>query len=139
MAMQQQLRGNWHEIKGALKKKWGQLTDQELTAAEGDTERLVGLIQRKTGEGRDAVERFLEEAGGQAKSALGQAASTVREYAEAAGEQVGQAYDQVAQRVQHGYEAAEEHIREKPAQSLAIAFGAGMLMGVIVGAMLRSR
>jgi ElaB/YqjD/DUF883 family membrane-anchored ribosome-binding protein len=70
---------------------------------------------------------------------MGQAASTVREYAEAAGEQVSHAYDQVAQGVQRGYEAAEEHVREKPAQSLAIAFGAGMLMGVIVGAMLRSR
>ncbi len=76
MAMQQQLRGNWHEIKGALKKKWGQLTDQELTAAEGDTERLIGLIQRKTGETRDAIERFFENLAPEANSALGQAAST---------------------------------------------------------------
>jgi len=139
MAMQQQLQGNWHEIKGAVKKKWGQLTDQDLTTAEGNTERLIGLIQRKTGETRDAIERFLEDLAPEAKSAVGQAANTVREYAEAAGEHVSEAYDQVAQRVQQGYEAAEDHVRQNPAQSLAVAFGAGVLMGVIVGAMLRSR
>jgi len=139
MAMQQQLQGNWNEIKGAVKKKWGQLTDQDLVTAEGNTERLIGLIQRKTGETRDAIERFLEELSPEVKSAVGQAANTVREYAEAAGEHVTQAYDQVAERVQQGYEAAEEHVRENPAQSLAVAFGAGVLMGVIVGAMLRSR
>ena len=139
MAMQQQLQGNWHEIKGAVKKKWGQLTDQDLTTTEGNTERLIGLIQRKTGETRDAIERFLEDLAPEAKSAVGQAANTVREYAEAAGEHVSEAYDQVAQRVQQGYEAAEDHVRQNPAQSLAVAFGAGVLMGVIVGAMLRSR
>jgi uncharacterized protein YjbJ (UPF0337 family) len=139
MAMQQQLQGNWHEIKGAVKKKWGQVTDQDLTSAEGDAERLVGIIQRKTGEARDAIERFLDNLGPEAKSAVGQAANTVREYAEVAGQQVSQAYEQVSERVHRGYEAAEQHVRENPAQSLAVAFGAGVLMGVIVGAMLRSR
>jgi uncharacterized protein YjbJ (UPF0337 family) len=139
MAMQQQLHGNWHEIKGAVKRKWGQITDQELTTAEGNVESLIGLIQRKTGETRDAIECFLEDLGSEAKSAVGQAANTVRQYAQAAGDQVGEAYDQVAQRVQRGYQAAEEHVREKPAQSLAVAFGAGVFLGVIVGALLRSR
>jgi uncharacterized protein YjbJ (UPF0337 family) len=139
MAMQQQLQGNWHEIKGAVKRKWGQLTDQELTAAEGNMESLIGLIQRKTGESRAAIERFFEDLGPEAKSALGEAANTVRQYAQAAGEQVGQAYDQVAERVQSGYRAAEEHVRDNPAQSLAVAFGAGVFLGVIVGALLRSR
>jgi uncharacterized protein YjbJ (UPF0337 family) len=139
MAMQQQLSGNWHEIKGAVKQRWGQLTDQELTAAEGNMERLVGLIQRKTGETRDAIERFLDDLAPAAESAVGQAASTVREYAEAAGQQVNQAYEQVAEHVQRGYETAQEHVRENPGQSLAVAFGAGVLAGVIVGVMLRSR
>src|SRR6185503_2380946 len=106
--MQQQLQGNWNEIKGAVKKKWGQITDQDLVTAEGNTERLVGLIQRKTGETRDAIEHFLEELGPEVKSAVGQAANTVREYAEAATEHVGEAYDQVAERVQRGYETVED-------------------------------
>lgn len=139
MMNQQELAGNWNEIKGAVKQRWGQLTDQDLTTAEGSVERLVGLIQRKTGESRHNIEQFLDEFGSQASSMAQQVASTARQYAEAAGEQMNQAYEQVSQRVQEGYQAAEEHVRENPLQSLAVAFGAGVLTGVIAGVMLRSR
>jgi uncharacterized protein YjbJ (UPF0337 family) len=139
MVNQQQLAGNWQEIKGAIKRRWGQLTDRELTEAEGNTEQLIGLIQRKTGEARDAIERFLDDVVPQATSTARNIASTARGYAEAAGEQVSQAYEKVSERVQQGYEAAQETVREKPLQSLGLAFGAGVLIGVVVGVMLRSR
>jgi len=139
MMNQQQLAGNWNEVKGAVKQRWGQLTDQDLTAAEGSVERLIGLIQRKTGETRNKIEQFLDEIGSEGSSMAQQVASTAREYAEAAGEQVNQAYDQVAERVQQGYQAAEEHVRDNPLQSLAVAFAAGGLTGVIAGVVLRSR
>lgn len=139
MMNQQQLAGNWNEVKGAVKERWGQLTDQDLTAAEGSIDRLIGTIQRKTGETRAKIEQFLDEIAPQASSMAQQVASTAREYAQAAGDQVGQAYDQVADQVQRGYEAAEDRIRENPLQSLAVAFAAGVLTGVIAGVMLRSR
>lgn len=139
MANQQQLAGNWKEIKGAVKQRWGQLTDQEIMSAEGDMERLIGLIQRKTGEAREKIEHFLEEYAPGTVSTMQQVASTAREYAGAAGEQVSQAYEQVSERVQQGYEAAQDHVRENPLQSMGFAFGAGVLAGVIVGLVLRSR
>ena len=139
MANQQQLTGNWNEIKGAVKEKWGQLTDQELTAAEGNMDQLIGLIQRKTGETRAAIERFLSDIGPTASSMVNQVADAARQYANAAGEQVGQAYEQVSQRVQQGYQEAETRIRENPMSAVGAAFAAGVLTGVIVGLVLRSR
>jgi uncharacterized protein YjbJ (UPF0337 family) len=139
MVNQQQVMGNWREIKGAVKERWGQLTDQELTEAAGSRDKLIGLIQRKTGETKAAIERFLDEVGPAAASMVEQVAQTAREYAEAAGEQVGQAYDQVAERVQQGYAAAEERVRANPLQSVGVAFAAGVLTGVILGVVLRSR
>jgi uncharacterized protein YjbJ (UPF0337 family) len=139
MANQQQVMGNWREIKGALKQRWGQLTDQELTEAEGNRDKLIGLVQRKTGETRAAIEDFLEETWPAASSMVQQAADMAREYAGAAGEQVSQAYEQVSQRVQEGYAAAEDHVRANPLQSVGFAFGAGVLTGVILGVVLRSR
>jgi uncharacterized protein YjbJ (UPF0337 family) len=55
-------KGNWNVVKGKLKQKWGQLTDDDLRFAEGQEEELVGRIQKRTGETREAVERAINDA-----------------------------------------------------------------------------
>jgi uncharacterized protein YjbJ (UPF0337 family) len=56
-------KGKWHEMKGAVKAKWGKLTDDDLTTIDGRTEELVGMIQRRYGYARDQakseVDHFL--------------------------------------------------------------------------------
>ncbi len=54
-------KGNWNIAKGKLKQKWGKLTDSDLQYIEGQEDQLVGRIQRRTGETREAVERALRE------------------------------------------------------------------------------
>lgn len=56
------IKGNWNIVKGKLKQKWANLTDDDLQYAEGQSEELLGRIQRRTGETREAVERALKEA-----------------------------------------------------------------------------
>jgi len=41
--------------------------------------------------------------------------------------------------MRQGYEEAEKVVRQRPAESVAVCFGAGVLVGVFVGLMLRSR
>jgi uncharacterized protein YjbJ (UPF0337 family) len=150
MVNQQTLQGNWNEIKGKLRNKWGQLTNDDLQSAHGNIDQLVGLIQRKTGEARGSVEKFLEEATASGASTFSQAADTAREYAQQAMETVNErskqatetirrGYGQAADSVREGYEQAEEMIKERPAESAAVCFGVGMLVGVILGLTLRSR
>jgi uncharacterized protein YjbJ (UPF0337 family) len=150
MVNEQTLQGNWNEIKGKLRNKWGQLTNDDLQQARGNIDQLVGLIQRKTGEARSSVEKFLEEATSSGSGALNDAAETAREYAQQAMETVQErskqaadtvrkTYDQAAQSVRHGYEEAEGMIKDRPAESAAVCFGVGMLVGVILGLTLRSR
>ena len=43
------LKGKWHEIKGGVKAKWGEITDDELTTVDGKSEKLMGLLQTKYG------------------------------------------------------------------------------------------
>ncbi|MGC2423344.1 MAG: CsbD family protein [Nitrospirota bacterium] len=43
------LKGSWKEIKGSVKEKWGKLTDDDLTAIEGSSIKLVGILQKKYG------------------------------------------------------------------------------------------
>lgn len=43
------IKGNWNEIKGKLKQKYSDLTDDDLAYAEGKEEELLGRLQKKTG------------------------------------------------------------------------------------------
>lgn len=56
-----QLKGNWNEMKGKLKQKYSNLTDDDLTYAEGKEEELIGKLQKKTGKTRDEVKKELGE------------------------------------------------------------------------------
>ena len=42
-------KGNWNEIKGKLKQKYSDLTDDDLAYAEGKEDELLGRLQKKTG------------------------------------------------------------------------------------------
>jgi uncharacterized protein YjbJ (UPF0337 family) len=52
-------KGNWNEVKGKIKQRWGDLTDDDLTFQEGKEDELIGRIQRKTGESREEVIRYI--------------------------------------------------------------------------------
>lgn len=56
------MRGDWNIAKGKLKKKWAQLTDDDLHYVEGQQEELLGRIQRRTGQTRSDVEQAFKEA-----------------------------------------------------------------------------
>ena len=52
-------KGSWNELKGKVKQKWGELTDDDLTYAEGQEEELIGKLQKKTGQTREEVVNYL--------------------------------------------------------------------------------
>lgn len=157
MITREELKGRWNEIRGQIKEKWGQLTDDDLRQAEGNTDQLIGLIQRKTGEGREQITRFFDnftkEAGdkstdmmGQAGQVANQAAEVAQRYAQDAGKYVQDAsryvqdgYEQATHSVQEGLHQAENAVRQRPVESLAAAFGTGVIAGLLVALMVRSR
>jgi len=53
--MNLQLKGTWNEIKGKLKQKYGQLTDQDLMFAEGKEDELLGRLQKRLGKTKDEL------------------------------------------------------------------------------------
>ena len=59
-----EIKGNWHIAKGKLKQQWGELTDDDLDYTEGKEEELLGRIQKRTGETREAVEKVINDSSG---------------------------------------------------------------------------
>ncbi len=56
-----EIKGDWNITKGKLKQKWAKLTDSDLQYAEGKQDELIGRIQKRTGETREAVEKAVKE------------------------------------------------------------------------------
>lgn len=54
-------KGNWNILKGKLKQKWANLTDDDLVNLEGKADELVGRIQKRTGESQEAIRRYLKK------------------------------------------------------------------------------
>ncbi|MFU8844840.1 MAG: CsbD family protein [Bacteroidales bacterium] len=52
-----EIKGNWNELKGKLKKKYGNLIDDQLTYAKGNEEELLGKLQKMIGKSRDEIIR----------------------------------------------------------------------------------
>lgn len=55
------IHGDWTRLKGKLKEKWGELTDDELKQVEGKRNQLIGLLQKRYGLAKEEVERELEK------------------------------------------------------------------------------
>ncbi|MBA4057516.1 MAG: general stress protein CsbD [Marivirga sp.] len=55
-----QVKGNWNQIKGKLKQKYGNLTDDDLVFAEGKEEELLGRLQKRLGKSKEDIMRELE-------------------------------------------------------------------------------
>jgi uncharacterized protein YjbJ (UPF0337 family) len=55
------IEGNWKQMTGSLKEKWGKLTDDDLTTINGKREILVGRLQERYGIARDEAEKQLRD------------------------------------------------------------------------------
>jgi uncharacterized protein YjbJ (UPF0337 family) len=53
-------KGSWNEVKGKLKQKYADLTDDDLTYIEGKDDELLGRLQKRLGRSRDEIRREIE-------------------------------------------------------------------------------
>ncbi|SIO13597.1 Uncharacterized conserved protein YjbJ, UPF0337 family [Rhodovulum sp. ES.010] len=56
-----QVKGQWKQLKGHAKEFWGDLTDDEIEQAEGDREKLIGMVQKRYGKTREAAEKEVDD------------------------------------------------------------------------------
>ena len=60
-ATQQKWEGRWDQLKGRVKKLWGDITDDDLKQVEGSYDRMIGLLEERTGKRREEIEKQLNQ------------------------------------------------------------------------------
>jgi len=58
------IKGNWNELKGQLKQKFANLTDNDLLYVEGKEDELHGRLQKSLGKTKDEVNSILASLAG---------------------------------------------------------------------------
>lgn len=54
------IKGNWNELSGKLKARYGELTNDDLAYQEGKEDELIGRIQQRIGKGKEEVKRIID-------------------------------------------------------------------------------
>ena len=139
MTNSEQLSGALNDLRGRVQQKWGEVADDDWARLQGSVDRLVGYLQKRTGETREQIERTLSSWSQGASGLMDEAraqASSLAEHAAACAHDtasnVGEAFDLGRQR-------AEQVVQRRPVESLIIALGLGVLIGVIAGAVGRAK
>ena len=54
---QDQIAGNWKQLKGSLQEKWGKFTNDDLDVIQGQSEKLSGKLQEHYGMAKEEAEK----------------------------------------------------------------------------------
>ncbi|SET68105.1 CsbD family protein [Paracoccus homiensis] len=55
------VKGKWKQMTGAVREKWGELTEDEVAQMEGDRDQLVGKLQERYGWTKNEAEREVDD------------------------------------------------------------------------------
>ena len=53
--------GSWKQLKGSVKTKWAKLTEDDLTAINGEREKLEGMLQQRYGIAKDEARKEVDD------------------------------------------------------------------------------
>ena len=127
--------GNWKQIKGRVKERWGELTDDDLTAIAGRRDRLEGMIQERYGYAKETARREIEDWYRSLESNLAEEIESLRSGIRSLASTV----ERIAQeelpharaRATDVIEQAEDAVKRNPLVVVAIALVLGILVGVL--------
>ena len=129
----QGLQGHWNQLKGEVMKRWGELSEDDLKWSGGNIDQLVGRIQQRTGETREAIENYLDQLTSQGSSAVSSAVESVGSYAQEVSHRLRDHYGDISERAREGYVSARDVVGRNPVPWIGLAFGIGVLTGVLMG------
>ncbi len=132
MVSREDLKSHWNVVKDRLQQNWRELSESELKHFNGTPSQLIDVIQRRTGASWNEIESFLSNALRDGRSASKRVAGLAEQYGDEAGQLARDSYDQVAAATAQYSKKVARTVQRRPVESLAIAFGVGIVAGAFV-------
>jgi uncharacterized protein YjbJ (UPF0337 family) len=127
--------GNWKQLNGKLKTQWGKLTDDQLSEIGGRKDQLIGKLQQVYGSSKEAAEQEIDEWASRLSGKQSEGYGHRREPAQMGDSQPNRGDKWrlgSPQGIEGGVDALCARVQAQPLTSLAIAVGAGLLLGMIL-------
>jgi uncharacterized protein YjbJ (UPF0337 family) len=129
------IEGNWKQMRGRVKERWGKLTDDDLTAIAGRRDQLEGMIQERYGYAKERARREIEDWLHSIESNLAEQLESLRSGIEELSSTVERiAKEQLPRARSRATDAltdAEEAVKRNPLVVVAIVLGLGLLIGAL--------
>jgi ElaB/YqjD/DUF883 family membrane-anchored ribosome-binding protein len=139
MTQQFELKSKWNDLKDRISEQWSQVSADELNHVGHNPQKLIAYLENRTGQARDEIERVLTGLDDQAASLYNRASNVAKDYMSGASEATKEKAQEVWKMAEQRGAEAKEMVRNRPGESIAVAFGAGIVAGVILGLVGRSR
>jgi uncharacterized protein YjbJ (UPF0337 family) len=55
------VQGDWKQFKGKVREKWGNLTENDVEALNGQRQQLEGILQERYGYTKDQVKKAVDD------------------------------------------------------------------------------
>jgi uncharacterized protein YjbJ (UPF0337 family) len=133
MVSKETITSNWKSLVGAVKQKFGELTNDDLTRVEGNLDQLIALVQRNSGATKDQISEFVRSFLASASDSYETTSEKALQWAGVASDAVRDGVDRMTTEAQRGVQYSKTAVRKKPLESVAIAVSAGFLAGIAIG------
>ena len=135
--------GNADQLIGIVQRRTGESREKiehELEQMAGAVGTTMEKLRQHTSAAGEQARQYAQKAGDAARKYAGDAGDKARQYADRASDTARQQYEQLQEQygdaltaVQSKYVDAEQAVRRNPIESLCVAFGTGLIAGVVVG------
>jgi uncharacterized protein YjbJ (UPF0337 family) len=127
--------GNWKQMRGRVKERWGKLTDDDLTVIAGRRDQLEGMIQERYGYAKERARREIEDWYHSMESNLSEQIESLRSGIQTLSSTVERIAKEQTPRARSRatdiFNDAEDAVKRNPVPALAIALSLGFLIGVL--------
>ncbi len=122
---ERKIKDNWQQLKGQIRKEWGNLTDNDIDKGKGDIQQLIGTISERSGTAKEKIEEKFDQMVSELRGNSNESDSAnAKQLFKKASKNIEQPLEEIQQ-------TSAKFVQQHPLATLSIAGLIGVLAGVL--------